>query len=53
MDLSKNFLLTIKYYKEILQGYIVSNIRKGIRSKYFPNFECNCNYTTKVKGTCY
>ena len=37
---------------EFLQGDMVGNIRKGFRSKYFLNHECNCNSNTKVKGTC-
>ena len=37
---------------EILQGDLVDKIRKGIGSEYFLNRKCNCNYTTKVKGTC-
>ena len=37
---------------EILQGDMVGKFRKGIRSKYFLNRECNCNSTTKVKVTC-
>ena len=37
---------------EILQGDLVGKIRKVIGSKGFLNRECNCNYTTKVKGTC-
>ena len=37
---------------EIPQGDLVGNIKKGIGSKDFPNHECDCNYTTKVKVTC-
>ena len=36
----------------ILQVEMVVKIRKGIRSKYFLNHECNCNCTTNMKVTC-
>ena len=37
---------------EILQGDLVSKIRDGIWSKYFPHHECNCSYKSKVKHIC-
>ena len=37
---------------EILQGYPVSNIRDGMRSKYFLHCGCNCKSMTKVKVIC-
>ena len=37
---------------EILQGDMVGKLRKLIELKDFLNRECNCNSTTKVKGTC-
>ena len=37
---------------DILQGYLVSNIRDGIGSKYFPHHECNCKFTARVNFIC-
>ena len=37
---------------DILQVDLVGKIRKVIGLKYFLNHECNCDYTTKVNGTC-
>ena len=37
---------------ELLQGDLVSNIRRNLASKDFPDRECNCNTNTKVKERC-
>ena len=49
---SENVLPKQSNLGEILMCDLVGNTRKGICSKYFLNFECNCNSTPKVKGTC-
>ena len=35
---------------ELLQGDMVSKIRRNLASKYFLDRYCNCNTSTKVKG---
>ena len=47
----------ISYYRfpnlgEVLQGDMIGKLRKGTRSKYILDRECNCSSTTKVKSEC-
>ena len=37
---------------KLVQGDLVSKIRRNLASKEFLDRECNCNTNTKVKGTC-
>ena len=37
---------------ELLQGDLVSKIRRNLATKDFLDRECNCNTTTKVKSRC-